>query len=263
MTSSSEKSPKVMNTRKDRGGQEGGMKLKHDAVAHCHLALLFEWSFADGGAADALRRLAAAELTPAALLLPPLAQDRAQDQAQDQAAALIRQFQEMGIAVLLRIPCDGPGEAAGAQPGTFAMPGRLPADGLHLDRAGNVKAWRHRLGSGRYDGVDPQADARPILGAGCGLSRHDAMEAGEAGADYVAFGTLEGQPSDPATLMDLLAWWHEMMELPSVALGAENIDALAAFAEAGADFLHVGPMLWKNPDELVAALSRIASPQAS
>lgn len=82
-----------------------------------------------------------------------------------------------------------------------------------------------------------------ILGAACGLSRHDAMVAGEAGADFVAF---EGQAQDPM-LRDTLLWWSELFVLPSLALVAEPDDmAAGALARSGADFLAVPASVWNR-----------------
>lgn len=195
------------------------------------IGLLFEWSFEEPAAKASLEALYHAGLSPASLLLPAGVEVNAE------TPALIPWLQSLDIAVLFR----GPTEALT----------RLGGDGLHLKAGADLAACRGRLGEDY------------ILGVECGLSRHDAMKAGEAGADYIALGSLEQVPEDPAELVGLLTWWQELMELPVVALGARDHEMLADFAAAGADFLHVPPWLWRRTEDLIDLLSRIASPQAS
>ncbi|MDO5530187.1 MAG: thiamine phosphate synthase [Paracoccus sp. (in: a-proteobacteria)] len=115
-------------------------------------------------------------------------------------------------------------------------------DGVHLtDGARKVRYARKELG----------ADA--IIGAGCGLSRHEGLNAAEAGADYVAFApagatALGGGESVPH---ETFAWWSEMIEVPVVAEGA--LDGAAIEALSGAvDFFAIGPEIWAQPDPLDA-----------
>jgi thiamine-phosphate pyrophosphorylase len=127
---------------------------------------------------------------------------------------------------------------------------RLGADGVHL---------------GQEDG-DPR-EARSILGPSvqigvtCHDSRHLAMEAGEAGADYVAFGSfyptttkqVKHRP-DPA----ILSWWATMFELPCVAIGGITPENAPPLIAAGADFLAVSGAVWNaNEVEGVAAFGRL------
>ncbi|VVT04153.1 Thiamine-phosphate synthase [Sphingomonas sp. EC-HK361] len=120
---------------------------------------------------------------------------------------------------------------------------RLGADGVHL---------------GQDDG-DPR-DARAVLGpevqigVTCHDSRHLAMEAGEAGADYVAFGaffptTTKATKHRPE--MSILSWWSTLFELPSVAIGGITPDNAAPLVAAGADFLAVSNAVWGG-DEVAA-----------
>lgn len=102
------------------------------------------------------------------------------------------------------------------------------------------------------------ADA--IIGAFCGTSRHDGMSAGEAGADYIAFGPIGRSAltdAEPAA-RDLFAWWSEMIELPVVAEGALDADLVAAFAPV-TDFFAIGPEIWRAEDP-VAALRALIAP---
>jgi thiamine-phosphate pyrophosphorylase len=90
-----------------------------------------------------------------------------------------------------------------------------------------------------------------IIGVTCHDSRHLAMEAGEAGADYVAFGaffpTRTKQPKTAASL-ELLEWWREMMVVPCVAIGGITVENARALVEAGADFLAVSAGVWEHAD---------------
>jgi thiamine-phosphate pyrophosphorylase len=115
------------------------------------------------------------------------------------------------------------------------------ADGVHLSR-GEPAVARVR------ETIGPEA----IVGVACGTSRHAAMLAGEAGADYVAFGGPE------AELKGLLSWWQAMMALPCVVLDGVTLENAAALASAGADFLAVGEAVWENPEGPAAALEAFA-----
>jgi thiamine-phosphate pyrophosphorylase len=113
------------------------------------------------------------------------------------------------------------------------------ADGSHVD--GPIRGLRKKL----------PGDA--ILGAGCGLSRHDAMVAGEAGADYVAFG-----PWGPDAA-EHLAWWQETMELPCVALGLPDPLSAQAAARSGADFVVLGDAVWDCERGAASAVSSLTA----
>lgn len=114
-------------------------------------------------------------------------------------------------------------------------------DGVHLDGPHGVRAARKTLGP---DG---------IVGAFCGASRHDGMTAGEAGADYVAFGPVGGAALGDGTLAerDLFAWWSEMIEVPVVAEGGMTADLVATLAPVS-DFIALGEEIWRTDDPLSA-----------
>ena len=106
------------------------------------------------------------------------------------------------------------------------------------------------------------ADARAalpkgIVGVTCHDSRHLAMEAGEAGADYVAFGaffpTATKQPKSHADI-ELLKWWADTMTVPVVAIGGITIANAPALVEAGADFLAVAAGVWDYAEGPAAAV---------
>lgn len=119
-------------------------------------------------------------------------------------------------------------------------------DGVHLtDGARSVRAARKELG--------PDA----IVGAFCGASRHDGMNAGEAGADYVCFGPVgESALGHGARAeAELFAWWSEMIEVPVVAEGALTDDLVRSLAPV-TDFFALGEEIWREADP-VAALGRL------
>jgi thiamine-phosphate pyrophosphorylase len=120
---------------------------------------------------------------------------------------------------------------------------RLGADGVHLGQQdGDVREARERLGKTAQIGVT------------CHASRHLAIEAGEAGVDYVAYGAFF--PSTTKTTehhaeLGLLTWWQTFMELPCVAIGGITPGNCAPVARAGADFLAVSAAVWSG-DEAAA-----------
>ncbi len=124
---------------------------------------------------------------------------------------------------------------------------RLGADGVHL---------------GQEDG-DPR-DARTALGpsvqigVACLDSRHLAMEAGEAGADYVSFGAF--YPSTTKVTrhqaeLSLLGWWTTVFEIPCVAVGGITPANAAPLIAAGADFLAVSGSVWNAADGAASAVA--------
>jgi thiamine-phosphate pyrophosphorylase len=100
-------------------------------------------------------------------------------------------------------------------------------------------------------GTEALAAALPLLKpryiAGCGAlaSRHDAMTAGERGADYVMFGEpgADGRRPSNEAVLDRVAWWAELFEIPCVGWAA-NLDEVAGLAAAGADFIALGDFVW-------------------
>ena len=122
-------------------------------------------------------------------------------------------------------------------------------DGIHLtDGSRAIRALRKELG----------ADA--IVGSFCGISRHEGMSAGEAGADYIAFGPIgdTGLGLGTQAPRDLFEWWSEMIEVPVIAEGALTRDLVESFAPV-TDFFALGPEIWGAEDPL-AALKAILSP---
>jgi thiamine-phosphate pyrophosphorylase len=125
--------------------------------------------------------------------------------------------------------------------------------------------------AGGCDGVHvgqqdtPYAEARRIVGADaivgvtCHNSRHLAIEAAEAGADYVAFGAFFATATkDPGFRADpeIIAWWSELMTVPCVAVGGITADNCAPLVQAGADFLAVCAGVWQQPEGPAAAVAQ-------
>ncbi len=116
----------------------------------------------------------------------------------------------------------------------------LGCDGAHVGQEdASYDEARHLLGT------------RAIVGVTCHDSRHLAMAAAEAGADYVAFGaffpTSTKTPKFSAR-PDLLNWWSDIMEAPCVAIGGITVENCPPLVSAGADFLAVSAGVWAHPD---------------
>lgn len=125
---------------------------------------------------------------------------------------------------------------------------RLGLDGVHLtDGARNVRKARKDLG----------ADA--IVGAFCKTSKHEGMTAGEAGADYAAFGPIGATSLGDGSRaeFELFEWWSEVIEVPIIAEGALTAELVAKFGPV-TDFFAVGEEIWSAADPLAALKSLLA-----
>jgi thiamine-phosphate pyrophosphorylase len=124
-----------------------------------------------------------------------------------------------------------------------ALAKRIGADGVHLGQGdGSAKDARAILGR----------DAQ--IGVTCHASRHLAMEAGDMGADYVAFGAFfpsSTKDTEHMAELELLEWWQGLFEVPCVAIGGITPENCAPLVAAGADFLAVSGAVW-NGDEVAA-----------
>jgi thiamine-phosphate pyrophosphorylase len=123
---------------------------------------------------------------------------------------------------------------------------RIGADGVHVGQTDAPYAEARRI-------LGPDR----IIGVTCHASRHLAMEAGEAGADYVAFGAFyPSTTKEPAHQADveLLTWWADLMEVPCVAIGGITAENAEPLVRAGADFLAVAAGVWAHPDGPEAAV---------
>lgn len=117
----------------------------------------------------------------------------------------------------------------------------------------------HVAGVAALEAALPQLKPDRIAGVGGLPTRHDAMVAGEAGADYVLFGDADADGHRPpaAAVAERLQWWAEVFQPPCVGF-AETTDEARAFAAAGADFVLVGEVVWMAHDPL-AALREVAA----
>jgi len=121
-------------------------------------------------------------------------------------------------------------------------------DGAHLGQSDGDHAGARMLLAGK------------ILGITCHASRHLAMSAGEMGADYVAFGAFfptSTKETQHVADIELLAWWSEVMEVPSVAIGGITAENCAPLVQAGADFLAVVGAVWNHADGPAAGVRRM------
>ena len=124
---------------------------------------------------------------------------------------------------------------------------RAGVDGAHLF---GISALTEAIGALKPD---------RIAGAGGLRSRHDAMLAGEAGADYVMFGDPDGRGSRPPleATTERLGWWSQLFEPPCVGYAGSN-DEIAPLAQAGADFIALGEWLWMQNEGPAAAIAAAA-----
>jgi thiamine-phosphate pyrophosphorylase len=111
----------------------------------------------------------------------------------------------------------------------------IGADGIHLSDVTQVKKLRKTF-------------ADLSIGVTSPLERHEAMDAAEHGADYIAF---DATATDVTLeqILPLIQWWGEMMTVPSVVI-TDSPDQAKALAAAGADFIAIAPRLWQQPTPL-------------
>lgn len=167
----------------------------------------------------------------------------------DVAAVLVRLTDGDDRTLINRVKALAPAvQNAGAAlllDGHADLVARAGADGAHITGVEDLRPVQENLQPDR------------IVGVGGLHSRHDSMVAGEAGADYVLFGEPEAEqrPSSEA-IAERLAWWAELFEPPCVGY-AETFDETQAFAEAGADFIMVGDIIWSDARGPQAALADV------
>jgi thiamine-phosphate pyrophosphorylase len=156
----------------------------------------------------------------------------------DRAEAVASTVQRRDIALLL----DGRPEIVGG----------AGADGAHLT---GIEALTAAL---------PALKPNRIAGAGGLRSRHDAMLAGEAHADYVMFGEHDRRGNLPPreAVLERVTWWAGLVEVPCIGYAAGAGD-VAALAQAGADFVALGDWLWTHPHGATAAVTAAANALAA
>ena len=124
---------------------------------------------------------------------------------------------------------------------------RADADGVHVLGTGQALA-------AALTAMKPDR----IVGVGGVSSRHEAMLAGESGADYVMFGSPDEAPetigsAEAVGIGESIAWWAEIFTLPCVAYAAALAD-VGPLARAGADFIALGDAVWQHPEGAAAAI---------
>jgi thiamine-phosphate pyrophosphorylase len=137
--------------------------------------------------------------------------------------------------------------AAALIDGHAGLVARAGADGAHLTGITNFTAALEQLKPER------------IVGVGGLFTRHDAMAAAEAGADYVMFGEPDAAGERPGfeAIEERVAWWAEVFEAPCVGYAASD-DEVAPLVKAGADFVALGDWLWRDPQAIAEIIVRAA-----
>lgn len=183
-----------------------------------------------GAQARALTQALEAADIAAVLLRLPAADERAGIKAVKAVAPLV---QPRGVALLL----DGHAD----------LVARSGADGAHL------------TGTAAFLAAAPSLKPDRIAGAGGLATRHDAMLAAEAGADYVMFGEPDaaGRRAPLSAIVERLAWWSEVFEVPCVGYAAELAE-VSALAQAGADFVALGDFMWNHGADPAAIVASAA-----
>ena len=165
---------------------------------------------------------------------------------QDLAHAIVPVAQARGVAAIIH--------------NDTRIAGRTGADGVHID-----------TGIGDLTVAIETMKARKIVGAGGLHSRDDAMIAGEAGADYVLFGRLDGdtEPSIFGRALDLASWWSSMMVVPAIVMGGSSVGSVREAVAAEIEFVALRRAIWEHPrgprvavEEVSALLSLMPEPVA-
>jgi thiamine-phosphate pyrophosphorylase len=156
------------------------------------------------------------------------------DRLQTLAARLVPIAQASGTAVLVH--------------NDTRIAGRVKADGVHVD-------------SGPADLAEAIRTFRPqrIVGAGSVRSRHEALEVGELGPDYVFFGRLDGDtgPNIFPKALDLAAWWSEIVEIPGIVMGGGTLESVVAARDAGIEFVALSRAVFEAEDPRAAVTAAL------
>ncbi len=176
----------------------------------------------DGISDDALLQCATAAVAAgecASIVVP--------SQSKTSLKKTVAALQGLGLATLLR-DCD------------VGLVHESGADGLHLSDGARLLEARKQL-------------INANLGFAAGVSRHAAMEAAEAGADYVAFAQTMQVAGEP-----IIGWWHDVAQIPSVAFDPVETTMLAELLPQNPDFIRPSDAMWQSPEmatQIIAALT--------
>ncbi|MDQ0458099.1 thiamine phosphate synthase [Rhizobium paknamense] len=126
--------------------------------------------------------------------------------------------------------------------------GRAKADGLHITGKADVLA----------EAVE-KFTPKLIVGASGAMDRHQALELGEAGPDYMFFGKLDGdiKPEAHSKNLALGEWWSAMIEIPCIVMGGTDPQSALAIAETGAEFAALGKAVFADPARAAAVLAEV------
>jgi len=202
-------------------------------VSACRLYLITPPKFEPRGFADELKRaLAGGDVASLQLRL----KDVGDDEIKRAAEILMPVAQRAGAAFIVNDRLD--------------LARALGADGVHIGQE-----------DCSYSEARTIVGANAIVGVTCHDSRHLAIEAAEAGADYVAFGAFYPTATKDAKTRaepELLRWWSEVMVVPCVAIGGITVANASPLIEAGADFIAVSSGVWdyeQGPEAAVKAFN--------
>jgi thiamine-phosphate pyrophosphorylase len=145
--------------------------------------------------------------------------------------SVVQAAQDQGFAVLLR----------NSEP---RMMHHVKADGLHIDKLDEIKDLRTALKS-------------ESLGVFANVSRHIAMEAAEAGADYVAFAQAHQYAGEP-----IIGWWQEVTDVPAVAFDPVEPKDLATLLPQKPDFIRPSDAMWQSVEDATRVISELAAAMA-
>ena len=151
----------------------------------------------------------------------------------NRAKTLARIVQDKDVALLLD--------------GHVELVARAGADGAHV------------RGLEKFTEAIAHLKPERIAGAGGLETRHDAMSAAEAGADYVMFGEPDETGERPSfeAIEERIGWWAEVFEAPCVGY-AGSAEEVAPLVKAGADFIALGDWVWQNPQAIAATVAEAA-----
>src|SRR3569623_887976 len=176
------------------------------------------------------------------------------------AASLPPLLAEFDVAALLLRLNDADERTLTTRIKTLAGPVQAAGTALLVDRHANLVA-RAGADGAHVDGLQAMEEAaslkpQRILGVGQLHTRHDAMIAGEHGADYLLFGEPDrrGERPSPEAIFERLQWWAELFEPPCVGYAA-TLEEAVLFAGSGADFIMVADFIWSDPRGPEAALA--------
>jgi thiamine-phosphate pyrophosphorylase len=184
--------------------------------------------------------------------------------ALDDTAALVSSLPpllaEFDIAALLLQLKDADERTLTSRIKTLAGPVQAAGTALLVDRHANLVA-RAGADGAHVEGLQEMEEAaslkpQRILGVGQLHTRHDAMLAGENGADYLLFGEPDsrGERPSPDAIFERLQWWAELFEPPCVGYAA-TLEEATLFAGSGADFIMVADFIWNDARGPKAALT--------